>query len=126
MREYLKKAVPRQPDADEAVRQTVSEILRAVRERGEAAVREYSLSLDQWSPPSFRLSPAEIDAAIAHVSAADRRVIHDCRDQIAGFARRQRETLREFEVELQPGVHLGQKHIPVQSVGAYVPGGRYP
>ncbi len=126
MREYVKKAVPRPSDADEAVRETVREILRAVRERGDAAVREYSITLDQWSPPSFRVSPAEIDAAIAHVSAADRRVIHECRDQIAGFARRQRETLRETEVELQPGVHLGQKLIPVASVGAYVPGGRYP
>ena len=126
MREYQKKAVPRPPEDDEAVRRTVAEILRAVRERGDAAVREYSAKLDQWSPPSFRLSAAEVDAAVSRVDAADRRVIDDCRDQIAGFARRQRETLREMEVELQPGVHLGQRLIPVQSVGAYVPGGRYP
>lgn len=126
MREYLKKAVPRPPEDDAAVRQTVSEILGAVRERGDKAVREWSERLDRWAPPAFRLSQSEIESAIGRVSVEDRRVIDYCRDQIAAFARRQRESLREFDVELQPGVHLGQRLIPVQSVGAYVPGGRYP
>jgi len=126
MREYLKKAVPRPPEDDAAVRQTVSEILTAVRDRGDKAVREWSERLDRWSPPAFRLSQADIESAIARVSVEDRRVIDYCRDQIAAFARRQRESLREFDVELQPGIRLGQRLIPVQSVGAYVPGGRYP
>ena len=126
MREYVKTAVPRAPEDDEAVRHIVSDILRSVREHGDKAVREYSERLDRWSPPAFRLSPDEIDAAIARVSAEDRRVIDYCRDQVAAFARCQRESLREIDVELQPGVHLGQKLIPVASVGAYVPGGRYP
>src|SRR5437867_1402646 len=121
MREYLKKAVPRPPEDDAAVRQTVSEILGAVRERGDKAVREWSERLDRWAPPAFRLSQSEIESAIGRVSVEDRRVIDYCRDQIAAFARLQRESLREFDVELQPGVHLGQRLIPVQSVGAYVP-----
>jgi sulfopropanediol 3-dehydrogenase len=126
MRDYLKKAVPRPPEDDAAVRQTVSDILKAVRDRGDKAVREYSERLDRWSPAIFRLSQGEIESAIARVSIEDRRVIDYCRDQVAAFARRQRESLREFEVELQPGVRLGQRLIPVHSVGAYVPGGRYP
>jgi sulfopropanediol 3-dehydrogenase len=126
MREYLKKAVLRPPEDDEAVRRTVGEILRSIRERGDAAVREHSERLDRWAPRSFRPSPAEIDRRIAALSADDRRTIDLCRDHIAAFARAQRARLTDFDVELSPGVTLGQKLIPVQSVGAYVPGGRYP
>ena len=126
MREYVKQAGPKKPESDEAVRSVVAEILGAVRQEGDLAVRRYSEKLDRWSPPSFELSRAEIDAAVAHVSAADRASIDYCRDQIAAFARQQRASLVEFEVELADGVRLGQKLIPVASVGAYVPGGRYP
>lgn len=126
MREYLKKAAPRPPGRDEDVRRTVHEILRAVQQRGDAAIREYSAKLDAWSPASFRLSQEEIEAAVASVGHADRATIDYCRDQVAAFAECQRERLTEFEVELQPGVRLGQKLIPVGSVGAYVPGGLYP
>lgn len=126
MREYLKKAVPRPPEADDDVRRVVAEILAAVRDEGDAAVRRYSQRLDRWSPPSFRLSPADIEAAVATLTAEDRRQIDYCHEQIAAFAARQRESLGQFEVELQPGVRLGQRLIPVASVGAYVPGGRYP
>jgi sulfopropanediol 3-dehydrogenase len=126
MREYLKKATPRTPESDEAVRRTVEEILGAVRAEGDAAVRRYSEKLDRWSPPAFRLSAADIERSIAGVSTDDRAKIDYCREQIAAFARRQRASLSEFEVELQPGVRLGQRLIPVDSVGAYVPGGRYP
>src|SRR3990167_3842469 len=126
MREYLKKAVQRAPEADDAVRRVVAEILDAVRREGDAAVRRYSKTLDRWSPGSFRLSPAEIDAAVGAVAKEDRETIGYCREQGAQFAQRQRESMQPFEVELQPGVRLGQKLIPVASVGAYVPGGRYP
>ena len=126
MREYLKKAVARPEESDEAVRGVVAEILGAVRREGDAAVRRYSEKLDGWSPASFKLSPAEIQAAVERVSPADRAMIDYCRDQIAAFARRQRASLAEFEVDLQDGVRLGQKLIPVATVGAYVPGGRYP
>ena len=126
MREYLKKAVPRPPESDAAVRSTVSEILAAVRAEGDAAVRRYSEKLDRWSPKTFKLGADEIAESIALLSADDRATIDYCRDQIAAFARHQRESIKEFEVELQDGVRLGQKLIPVSSVGAYVPGGRYP
>ena len=126
MREYLKKAVQRAPEADDAVRRVVAEILDAVRREGDAAVRRYSEKLDRWSPGSFRLSPAEIDAGVGAVAKEDRETIGYCREQVAQFAQRQRESMQPFEIELQPGVRLGQKLIPVASVGAYVPGGRYP
>ena len=126
MREYLKKAVQRAPESDEAVRTVVTEILADVRRHGDTALRRWSEKLDRWSPPSFRLSPADVERGTAPVSADDRRQIDYCRDQIAAFARRQRESLTEFEVDLQDGVRLGQRLIPVDSVGAYVPGGRYP
>ena len=108
------------------MRAVVAEILGAVRQEGDAAVRRYSEKLDRWSPASFKLIAAEIEAAMAGVGAEDRAMIDYCRDQIAAFARRQRASLTEFEVELQDGVRLGQKLIPVATVGAYVPGGRYP
>lgn len=126
MREYLKKAAPKPPESDEAVRKVVAEIIGAVRQEGDAAVRRYSEHLDRWSPPSFKLSPGDIERALARVSAEDGKAIEYCRDQIAAFARRQRESIGEFEVEQQDGVILGQRLIPVDSVGAYVPGGRYP
>jgi len=126
MLEYLKKAVLRPAESDEAVRAVVAEILGAVRREGDVAVRRYSEKLDRWSPVSFKLPAAEIEAAIAGIGADDRAMIDYCRDQIAAFARRQRASLTEFEVELQDGVRLGQKLIPVATVGAYVPGGRYP
>lgn len=126
MREYLKAAVPRPPEDDEAVRHTVADILKSIRVQGDAAVREHSERLDHWGPRSFRLSAVEIDKGIAALSADDRRTIDLCRDHIAAFARSQRARLTEFEVDISPGVTLGQKLIPVQSVGAYVPGGRYP
>ena len=126
MLEYLKKAVLRPAESDDAVRAVVAEILGAVRREGDVAVRRYSEKLDRWSPVSFKLSAAEIEAAIAGIGADDRAMIDYCRDQIAAFARRQRASLTEFEVELQDGVRLGQKLIPVATVGAYVPGGRYP
>lgn len=126
MREHLKTAAPKPAESDEAVRRTVAEIIAAVRHEGDAAVRRYSQALDHWSPPSFKLSPAEIERAMARVSAEDGKTIEYCRDQIAAFARRQRESIGEFEVEQQDGVILGQRLIPVDSVGAYVPGGRYP
>src|SRR5262245_50944148 len=125
-REYLKKAVQRSAEVDASVRSTVTEILGAVQNEGEVAVRRYSERLDRWSPPSFRLTPADINAGLANVSKEDRDQIAYCRDQVAALVERQRDTLSAMEVELQPGVVLGQKLIPVSSVGAYVPGGRYP
>jgi sulfopropanediol 3-dehydrogenase len=126
MRDYLKRAVQQPPESDEAVRAVVAEVLAAVRRQRDVAVRRYSDQFDRWAPSSFRLSKADIERSMAAVGAADRAEIDYCRDQIATFARHQRESMREFEVEQQPGIVLGQRLIPVDSVGAYVPGGRYP
>jgi len=108
------------------VRKTVEAILADIAARGEAAVREYSEKFDKWSPASFRLSESEIDEC---VRALPRQAIDDIRfaqEQIRNFALQQRAALRDIEVETIPGVVLGHKNIPVNSVGCYVPGGRYP
>jgi sulfopropanediol 3-dehydrogenase len=108
------------------VRGTVEAILADVGARGEAAVREYSEKFDKWSPASFRLSASEIDECIR---ALPQQVIDDiqfAQTQIRNFAMIQCAALRDVEVETLPGVVLGHKNIPVQSVGCYVPGGRYP
>ncbi|MGP0089467.1 MAG: histidinol dehydrogenase [Xanthobacteraceae bacterium] len=112
--------------ADAKVRETVEEILAAIEARRDAAVRELSEKFDNWSPQDFRLSAPEIERAIAKVSQRDLDDIKFAQAQVRNFAQKQRETLRDLEVETMPGVVLGHKHIPVQSIGCYVPGGRYP
>ena len=112
--------------ADRKVRETVEAILADVGARGDEAVRELSARFDKWEPPSFRLSQSETDALIASLPE---QVIEDIRfaqAQVRRFAEAQREALRDIEVETLPGVRLGHKNIPVNSVGCYVPGGRYP
>ena len=108
------------------VRQTVEAILGEIGRRGESAVREYSEKFDKWSPASFRLSAAEIDAAVASLPAQTIRDIEFAQTQIRNFALAQRAALKDVEVETLPGVVLGHKNLPVNSVGCYVPGGRYP
>lgn len=113
-------------EADAQVRATVEQMLADVRAGGDAAVRALSERLDNWSPASFRLSKEEIDAIIAGLP---QQVIDDitfAQTQIRNFAEKQREAIRDIEVETLPGVFLGHKNIPVNSVGCYVPGGRYP
>ena len=112
--------------ADEAVRRTVESILQDVEARGDAAVRAYSEKFDKWSPVDFRLSPAAIAELVERVDAGVRRDIEFAQRQIRLFAEAQRDALRDVEIETMPGVTLGHKNIPIQSVGCYVPGGRYP
>jgi sulfopropanediol 3-dehydrogenase len=109
-----------------AVTATVARILADIEAGGDGAVRKYSEELDSWSPPSFRLSDEEIERIVATVPAQAIEDIEFAQAQVRGFAERQLASLQEFEVETMPGVHLGQKHIPIASVGAYIPGGRYP
>ena len=128
MASFLKRRVAREvSDAlDTEVRQTVEAILEDVGKRGDAAVRELSAKFDQWSPPSFRLSAAQIDAIMAQVPRGTIADIEFAQAQIRNFAEHQRAALKDIEVETLPGVKLGHKNIPVDSVGCYVPGGRYP
>jgi sulfopropanediol 3-dehydrogenase len=112
--------------SDERLRDAVEGMLRDVSTRGDAAVRELSERLDGWSPENFRLDAQEI-ASI--VSSVDAQVIGDicfAQEQIRNFAMKQREAIRDIEVETLPGVILGHRNIPVDSVGCYVPGGCYP
>jgi sulfopropanediol 3-dehydrogenase len=112
--------------ADAHVRATVEAILADVEARRDLAVREFSAKFDGWSPPAFKLSPAEIEGAIAAVPRRDLDDIKFAQAQVRNFAEKQRATLQDLEVETLPGVILGHKHIPVSSIGCYVPGGRYP
>jgi sulfopropanediol 3-dehydrogenase len=112
--------------ADAKVRETVEQILADVEARRDAAVRELSERFDKWSPASFKLAPQEIERAISQVSKRDLDDIKFAQAQVRNFAQRQRATLQDLEVETLPGVILGHRHIPVQSIGCYVPGGRYP
>jgi len=112
--------------ADAKVRETVEQILADVEARRDAAVRELSQTFDKWSPTSFKLTPPEIERAISQVSKRDLDDIKFAQAQVRNFAQKQRATLQDLEVETLPGVILGHRHIPVQSIGCYVPGGRYP
>ena len=94
--------------------------------RKDAAVRELSEKFDNWSPKDFRLSAQEIEKAIAQVPKRDLDDIKFAQAQVRNFAQKQRETMHDLEVETLPGVVLGHRHIPVNSIGCYVPGGRYP
>ena len=111
---------------DVKVRHTVESILDDVKKRGDAAVRELSGKFDKWSPPSFRLSKSDIEAIMAKVPPGTIADIKFAQAQIRNFAQHQRAAIRDIEVETLPGVKLGHKNIPVDSVGCYVPGGRYP
>src|SRR5271170_2877648 len=112
--------------ADAKVRETVEGILGEIEARGEAAVRDLSQKFDNWAPANFRLSESEIERAIGQVAKRDLDDIKFAQAQVRNFAQKQKETLRDLEVETMPGVVLGHRHIPVNSIGCYVPGGRYP
>ncbi|MER1966376.1 histidinol dehydrogenase [Castellaniella sp. GW247-6E4] len=113
-------------EADAKVRAVVESIIRDVEQEGEAAVRRYSRQFDQWDPADFKLSPQQIEGAISSLSRQELSDIRYAQEQIRNFARIQRESMRDVEVETQDGVILGHKHIPVSAVGCYVPGGHYP
>ncbi len=109
-----------------SIEETVRSILSDIRERGDAALEHYSGHFDNWSPANFQLSEDEIDAAISKLNKSEIEDIKFAQNQIRHFAQKQLETMNELEVETLPGVFLGHKHIPIENVGCYVPGGRYP
>ncbi len=123
---YLKEPAPTPEEVTREVRETVSEIISDVERNGTDAVRRYSVRFDGWDPPSFRVGNEAIERAYSEMEAEVEESSRFLIDQVTGFARLQRDTLVDFEVETLPGVLLGQRHIPVDSVGAYSPGGRYP
>jgi len=128
MAKYLKERLSQSEvdEADEKVRTMVEQILADIEDRGDAAVRELSEKFDDWSPQSYRLSEAEIESAMSRVAKRDLDDIRFAQEQVRNFAEIQRAALQDVEVETLPGVILGHKNIPVNSVGCYVPGGKYP
>ncbi len=113
-------------EADAKVRATVESILKAIEAEGDDAVHRYSRQFDQWDPADFTLSQAEIESAMKQLSPRELEDIRFAQDQVRNFARIQRASMQDVEVETRPGVVLGHKHIPVNAVGCYVPGGKYP
>jgi sulfopropanediol 3-dehydrogenase len=126
--QYLKQSKPEAERAedDAKVRATVEQILKDIEARGDDAVRELSQKFDGYAPTSFRLTASEIEAAMQKVSTRDMDDIKFAQTQIRRFAQEQRASMTDIEVETMPGVILGHKNIPVQSVGCYVPGGKFP
>ena len=125
---HLKSGKPAEARAedDAKVRATVEGILMDIETRGDAAVRDMAQKFDGYAAPSFRLTNSEIEAAMQKVSARDMEDIRFAQDQIRRFAQAQRASMTDIEVETLPGVFLGHRNIPVQSVGCYVPGGKFP
>lgn len=125
---HLKTAKPEAERAedDAKVRAAVESTLKDIEARGDAAVRALSEKFDNYSPPAFRLTESEIEAAMAQVSDREMADIRFAQDQIRTFAEAQRASMTDIEVETLPGVILGHRNIPVQSVGCYVPGGKFP
>ena len=126
--EHLKRSKPESEKAedDAKVRATVEATLADIEKRGDAAVRELSAKFDDYAPASFRLTESEIQAAMQKVSSRAMEDIKFAQTQIRRFAEAQRASMTDIEVETIPGVILGHQNIPVQSVGCYVPGGKFP
>ena len=126
--QYLKKGKNEADRAvdDAKVRGVVEDTLKAIEERGDNAVREYSQKFDNYTPESYKLNLDEIDNLIKQVPKRDLKDIKFAQSQIRKFAQAQRDSMQDIEIETMPGVTLGHKNIPVQSVGCYVPGGKFP
>ena len=126
--QYLKSGKPAEARAedDAKVRTAVEGILKDIETRGDAAVCDLAQKFDGYAAPSFRLTSSEIEAAMQKVSARDMEDIRFAQKQIRTFAEAQRASMADIEIETLPGVVLGHKNIPVQSVGCYVPGGKFP
>ena len=128
MARYLKHGIDAETkmQTDTKVRETVENILADLEARGDEAVREYSEKFDNWSPESYRLDRDAIDACYDALTDQEKDDIRFAQEQVRNFAQIQRDTMKDVEVETLPGVILGHKHIPVNAVGCYVPGGKYP
>jgi histidinol dehydrogenase len=121
MPQYLKKSTGSSAgsaSAQETVTATVKSVISDIRTNGDTAVRKYSEKFDKWSPPSFKLSQSEIDEIISSVPEQTIKDIKEVQGNVRAFAQAQRDSLKDFEIEIRPGVHLGQKNIPINAVGA--------
>lgn len=126
MRRMLKSRKARAAFSLAEIQDTVAKIIEEVRNEGEDAVRRYSEKFDKWSPKSFRLTEEDIAKASKEISALDKETINFAHDSVKRFAQKQYDMIQDFSIEMFPGVTLGQRTVPVQSSGSYVPGGTYP
>lgn len=128
MVKYLKEGITEEMSAsnDNKVRTIVEGILSDIKNNGDSAVRSLSTQFDNWTPAQFRITPEQIKTCIDSLSPETIRDIEFAQEQVRNFAKIQRESMKDVEVETMPGVILGHKHIPVNSVGCYIPGGKYP
>lgn len=126
--DFLKRGKPEAEVAqdDAKVRSVVEATLKDIEARGDAAVRDLSIKFDNYAPEKFKLNASDIEAAMQKVSTRDMEDIEFAQTQIRTFAQTQRASMTDVEVETMPGVILGHKNLPVQSVGCYVPGGKFP
>ena len=126
--EYLKSGKPdaERAEDDAKTRIIVEETLKNIEINGDAAVRELSIKFDNYAPENFKLSEKEISDLIASLSDRELSDIKFAQEQVRNFAQAQRDSMLDIEIETIPGVILGHKNIPVQSVGCYVPGGKFP
>jgi sulfopropanediol 3-dehydrogenase len=113
-------------EADRKVRDIVEAALADIEKRGDVALREMSIKFDKWDREDYRLSQAEIDAAVESLSPQERKDIEFAQAQVRNFAQIQRDSMKDVEVETLPGVVLGHKNVPINAAGCYVPGGKYP
>jgi len=125
---HLKQGKPESERAedDSRTRAVVEQTLADIEARGDAAVRDLSERFDKYSPPAFRLTTGEIEALMARVSPRDMEDIRFAQAQVRNFAQAQRDSMLDIEVETMPGVVLGHRNVPVQSVGCYIPAGKFP
>src|SRR5215210_8079980 len=128
MSHFLKqgKDAAAREEVDRKVRETVESVLDDIQARGDAAVRDLSKKFDNWDRDDYRLTDQEIQDSLSELSQQNLDDIRFAQDQVRNFAQKQRECLKDLEVETLPGIVLGHKNLPVASVGCYVPGGKYP
>lgn len=113
-------------ESDEKTKQIVANTLKDIEEQGDKAVRDLSIKFDKWDPEQFKLSQAQIKEIVDSIPEEVKHDIAFAQDNIKKFAEAQRDSMKDIHVEVMPGVFLGHKNIPVESVGCYIPGGRYP
>lgn len=126
MRTYLKKAPPKAPLDRTKLEETVRAMLAEIAAKGDAAVKAYAAKLDRWHGEEFRVSDDRIRRVIREMPETFKEDFEYARRKVTDFAKRQLDSMHEFETEIEPGIMLGQKLIPVASVGCYIPGGKYP
>ncbi|WP_416350063.1 histidinol dehydrogenase [Mammaliicoccus lentus] len=125
---YLKKGMSEEnlKESDEKTKEIVSNTLKEIEEKGDKAVRNLSIKFDKWNPESFKLSSKQIEDIVSSIPQQVKDDIEFAQNNIKKFAEAQRDSMKDINVEVMPGVFLGHKNIPVDSVGCYIPGGRYP